>query len=83
MWIGLCALVVAPVMAAVVGFEMRRRRDVASASGDAAIVAGGLALFAGLGAALALGVVPGALIGLAGVVAASWLLRARNGLPAG
>lgn len=82
-WIGLCALVVAPVMAAVVGFEMRRRRDVASASGDAAIVAGGLALFAGLGAALALGVVPGALIGLAGVVAASWLLRARNGLPAG
>ena len=82
-WIGLCALVVAPVMAAVVGFEMRRRRDVASARGDAAIVAGGLALFAGLGAALALGVVPGALIGLAGVVAASWLLRARNGLPAG
>src|SRR5690554_1426549 len=78
LWIVLCALVVAPVMVAVVGFEMRRRRDVAQASGDAAIVAGGIALFGGLAAALALGVVPGALIGLVGVAASSWLLRARR-----
>ena len=77
LWIALCALVVAPVMAAVVGFEMRRRRDVAQAGGDAAIIAGGMALFGGLAVALALGVVPGALVGLAGVAAASWLLRAR------
>ena len=77
LWIALCALAVAPVMAAVVGFEMRRKRDVAQASGDAAIIAGGVALFGGLAAALALGVVPGALIGLAGVAAASWLLRGQ------
>ncbi|MGY0559929.1 acyltransferase family protein [Luteimonas sp. A277] len=81
LWIALCALVVAPVMALVVGFEMRRRRDVEQAGGDAAIIAGGIALFGGLGAALALGVVPGALIGLAGVAAASWLLRARAPQP--
>ena len=76
-WITLCALVVAPVMAAVVWFEMRRRRDLEAASGRAAVIAGGVALFGGIGAALALGVVPGALVGLAGVAAASWLLRAH------
>lgn len=82
LWLTLCALAVAPVMAAVVGFEMRRRRDLEPAAGAAAVVAGGVALFGGLGAALALGVVPGALIGLAGVVAASWLLRAHPQPPA-
>ncbi|MDH5823979.1 acyltransferase [Luteimonas sp. RD2P54] len=77
LWILLCALMVAPVMAAVVGFEMRRRRDVAAATGTGAIVAGGLALLGGLAASLALGAWPGALIGLALVGVASWLLRAR------
>ena len=81
LWIALCALMVAPVMALVVWFEMRRRRGVVEASGAAAIIAGGIALFGGLGAALALGVVPGALIGLAGVAAASWLLRAHPQQP--
>ncbi|NZA27776.1 acyltransferase family protein [Luteimonas sp. SJ-92] len=77
LWIALCALAVAPVMAAVVGFEMRRRRDVAAADASGAIVAGGLALLGGLAASLALGAWPGALIGLALVGAASWLLRAH------
>ena len=51
-------------MVAVVRYEMGRRRDVA-------------ALFAGLGAALLLGAWPGALVALACVAVASWLLRAR------
>ncbi len=81
-WITLCALVVAPVMAAVVWFEMRRRRDLEAATGTAAVIAGGIALFGGIGVALAMGGVPGALVGLAGVAAASWLLRAHPQQPA-
>lgn len=77
LWIALCALCVAPVMATVVRFELRRRRDLAPVSSGAAVAAGGIALFGGISAALALGVVPGAMIGLAGVAAASWLLRAH------
>ena len=71
-WIGLCALVVAPVLVAVVAFERRRRVEVATTDVTARIVGGGVALLAGL----AMGVVPGALIGLGCVGAASWLLRA-------
>ncbi|PRY67815.1 acyltransferase family protein [Halomonas ventosae] len=76
-WLLLCALMVTPVMAAVVAFEMRRRRDLVSATGTRAILAGGVALFAGILASMALGAMPGALLGLAGVVVASWLLRAH------
>src|SRR5690606_30375086 len=77
LWIALCMVCVAPVMAVVVWFEMRRRRGLEPAASTAAVVAGGIALSGGIGAALALGVVPGALVGLAGVAAASWLLRAH------
>ena len=75
-WIALCALVVAPVIAAVAWFEMRRDPDVAAATRSGWIVAGGIALYAGLAAALALGVWPGAVAGLVAVALASWLLRA-------
>ena len=74
-WLLLCLLMVTPVMAAVVAFEMRRRRDIASATAGRAVVGGGGALFAGILASMALGALPGALIGLVGVAAASWLLR--------
>ena len=76
-WLALCVLMVAPVMAAVVSFELRRKREVAQATGTAAILAGGAALFAGLITSVAVGTLPGAFVGLAGVAAASWLLRAR------
>ncbi len=76
-WLLLCAACLAPVMVAVVRYEMGRRRDVAATAATAAIVAGGAALFAGLGAALLLGAWPGALVALACVAVASWLLRAR------
>lgn len=76
-WIALCIVMVAPVMAAVVSFEMRRKRQVAQATAAPAILAGGLALFAGLIVSLVMGTLPGAVIGLAGVAAASWLLRAH------
>ncbi|WP_253445472.1 acyltransferase [Halomonas sp. Y3] len=74
-WLLLCLLMVTPVMAAVVAFEMRRRRDLVSATAGRAVVSGGVALFAGILASMALGALPGALVGLAGVAAASWLLR--------
>lgn len=76
-WIALCALVVAPVVALVARFELRRRRDVPEATSTARIVVGGIALYAGLACALALGAWPGAVAGLAAVGLASWLLRAR------
>lgn len=76
-WLLLCLLMVTPVMAAVVAFEMRRRRDLVSATAGRTVVGGGAALFAGILASMALGALPGALIGLAGVAAASWLLRAH------
>ncbi|MDI5985284.1 acyltransferase family protein [Halomonas sp. M4R5S39] len=76
-WILLCIVAVAPVMVAVVTFEMSRKRDVVSATGTPAILAGGAALLGGIIVSLALGALPGAIVGLAGVAAASWLLRAH------
>ncbi len=76
-WIGLCALMLAPVMIAVVAFERYRKRDVPHATSKPAILIGGGALFFGLGISLGLGAFPGATIGLVGVALASWLLRAR------
>ncbi len=83
LWIGLCLLMVAPVIAVVVRFELRRTRDVAATRSPATILCGGLALYLGLAAALVLGAWPGALIGLAGVGVASFLLRARPSPRAG
>lgn len=76
-WLLLCAACLAPVMAVVVRYEMGRRRDVAATGATTAIVTGGIALFAGLGAALLLGAWPGALVALACVALSSWVLRAR------
>ncbi|APX92607.1 hypothetical protein BWR19_06445 [Halomonas sp. 1513] len=76
-WLGLCILMVAPIMILVVLFERYRKQDVPHATGTPAIVSGGAALFIGLGASLGLGAFPGAIIGLVGVALASWLLRAR------
>ncbi|MFA7540647.1 MAG: acyltransferase family protein [Lysobacterales bacterium] len=77
LWLVLCALMVAPVLAAVVGFERSRRPRREPADALLPVLAGAVALFAGLIVAMALGVMPGGLIGLVGVVAASWLLRAH------
>ncbi len=76
-WIGLCLVAVTPVLAAVAAFEARRRRRVPPTTSTAAAIGGGLALLLGLVAALALGARPGAVLGLAGVAAASALLRER------
>ena len=78
-WLGLCTLMVAPVMAAVVSFELTRKREVPTAKSRRLIVAGGIALMAGLVVSLGFGAMPGALVGLVGVVAASVLLRDRKG----
>ncbi|MCE8017767.1 acyltransferase family protein [Halomonas sp. MCCC 1A17488] len=77
-WIGLCALVIAPVLVAVAAFERHRRQAVAAAQGTPSIAAGGAALLAGLGVSLLLGAYPGALVGLPLVAMASWLLRAHR-----
>ena len=74
-WLALCTLMVMPVIAIVVKFELSRKRDVLPATSQAAILTGGIALLAGLVTALVLGAMPGALIGLFGVAAASQLLR--------
>lgn len=76
-WIVLCIVMVAPVLIAVVKFELSRKREVPTATSAPALIGGGLALLAGLVVSLALGALPGALIGLVGLVAASWLLRAH------
>ncbi|MCW5579876.1 MAG: acyltransferase family protein [Luteimonas sp.] len=76
-WIGLCLLSVAPVIAVVIRFELRRDRDVPATGQAWAITMGGAALFAGLAVALVLGVWPGAVAGLAAVALASWCLRRR------
>ena len=78
-WIALCLLMVAPVIAAVVRFELRRERDVPAATRTAAIAVGGIALYAGLAVALAWGVWPGAVLALPAVLLASWQLRSRGG----
>lgn len=77
-WIGLCLLMVAPVIAAVVRFELRRDRDVPAVAHTWRIVLGGVALYVGLAAALAWGVWPGAVIALPAVLLASWQLRQRT-----
>ncbi|MFC3285886.1 acyltransferase family protein [Litchfieldella rifensis] len=76
-WIALCIIVVAPVMVAVVTFEMRRKRDVAHATVTPVIVVGGAVLIGGIVISLVLGALPGAIFGLVGVAAASYLLRAH------
>lgn len=75
-WVALCLAMVVPVLAAVMSFESRRRSDVAPATGTAPILAGGLALLAGLAVSLTLGAMPGAVIGVMCLYAASRLLRA-------
>ncbi len=82
-WIGLCLLMVAPVIAAVLRFELRRAREVPAVDAMGRIVVGGIALYAGLAAALAWGVWPGAVIGLPAVLLASWQLRRRGADPTG
>ncbi len=77
-WIGLCLLMVAPVVAVVLRFEMGRTRDVPAVDGAGRILVGAVALYAGLAAALAWGVWPGALVGLPAVLLASWQLRRRG-----
>lgn len=76
-WLGLCLLMVVPVLAIVAWIETQRRKTVPHAESTPAILAGGAALFAGLGLALVMGAVPGAVIGLVGVALASQLLRRR------
>ncbi|MEN5118950.1 acyltransferase family protein [Luteimonas sp. TWI662] len=77
-WIALCLVVVAPLVALVVRFELRRDRDVPATDRRVDVVLGGLALYVGLGAALALGAWPGAAIGMVAVALASWRLRRRG-----
>ena len=74
-WVLLCVVMVAPVLMGVVAFESRRRRDVPVTTRRRSVWLGGAALVVGLAAALVLGARPGALLGLAGVAAASWTLR--------
>ena len=77
-WIGLCLVMVTPVMAAVVAFERTRRRTVPQTTNTVATLVGGAGLFLGIPAAMALGAQPGAAIGLVGVATASVLLRRRR-----
>ena len=77
-WIVLCLVMVAPVVAAVVRFELRRDRDVPAADRLERILLGGAALYIGLAAALVFGVWPGAAIGLVAVGLASWSLRRQS-----
>ena len=78
-WIALCLLMVAPVIVLVLRFELRRTRGLPSVGGLAPVLVGGVALYAGLAAALVWGVWPGALLGLMAVAFASWRLRERTG----
>lgn len=77
-WIALCLLAVAPVIAAVVRFELTRDREVPATDRTWAIVLGGIALYAGLAAALVWGAWPGAVVGLVAVALASRCLRRRG-----
>lgn len=78
-WIGLCLLMVVPVLAIVAWIETHRRQAVSASESPPAIIIGGFALFLGLACALIMGAVPGALIGLVAVVLASLLLRSHRG----
>ena len=80
-WIALCLLVVAPLVALVLRFELRRTREVPAVDAMWMTLAGGAALYAGLASALVGGVWPGAVLGLAGVALASRWLRARDASP--
>ncbi len=77
-WVGLCLVMVTPVMAAVITFERTRRRTVPQTTSTVATLVGGAGLFLGIPAAMALGAQPGAAIGLVGVATASVLLRQRR-----
>jgi len=77
-WVGLCIVMVAPVMVAVVSFERTRRRTVPQTTSTVATLVGGAGLFLGIPAAMAFGAQPGAAIGLVGVATASVLLRQRQ-----
>lgn len=77
-WIALCLVAVAPVMAAVIAFETRRTPKVPQTSAVVPSAVGAVALFAGIVVAMALGAQPGAVIGVFLVGAASWTLRARG-----
>lgn len=77
-WLGLCLLMVVPVLAIVAWIETQRRKTVPHSESVPAILIGGLALLLGLGCALLMGAMPGAVIGLVGVVLASLLLRSRQ-----
>lgn len=77
-WIALCLLMVAPVIALVVRFELQRDRDVPAADRLGRVLLGGAALYIGLAAALGLGVWPGAAVGLVAVGLASWGLRRQS-----
>ena len=77
-WLALCAVMVVPVITAVLAFELRRKRVVSGATGTVAIVAGGAALYAGLTVSLLLGALPGTLIGSLLLLLASRLLRQRG-----
>ena len=74
-WLVLCSVMVAPVLAAVVNFELTRKRQVAQTTNTASIVTGGKALMIALVVSLVAGAFPGAVIGLFAIAAASWLLR--------
>lgn len=78
-WVLLCLLMVVPVLAAVTAFESRRKRDIVPATDTTAVLIGGVALLAGICVSLALGAMPGAVIGVIGVLAASRLLRKPHG----
>ncbi|MFO7959372.1 MAG: hypothetical protein R6U94_00290, partial [Nitriliruptoraceae bacterium] len=69
---------VAPLIAAVVAFETRRRSSVPQTDSAVATILGGAALFLGIPTAMAFGAQPGAALGLVGVGAASLLLRSRD-----
>ncbi|WP_202842241.1 acyltransferase family protein [Luteimonas saliphila] len=77
-WIALCLLMVAPVIALVLRFELRRDRDVPAVDDATRVIVGGVALYAALAAALVWGVWPGAAIALPAVLLASWQLRRRS-----
>jgi hypothetical protein len=81
-WLVLCAVMVAPVLAAVVAFETRRTPKIPPTDHTWLVVAGGSGLVVGLGAALWLGAQPGAIIGLVAVLFSSQVLRHRGRSPA-
>ncbi|CAN5504713.1 acyltransferase [soil metagenome] len=78
-WILLCLVVVTPIIAAVVWFETRRTPEVPSTTRTWRILVGGVALFAAIVTAMAVGADPGGFIAVPLVLLASWILRRRAG----